>query len=204
MRKSELLPHKGGLDTTGLFGRGLLEVVDRTWGQIEVDVMRRLVIFFVFLLLGCSNVPSERALNEPELASISPKPSRIDTSDLRECRRKWEETGILDYDMTVSLETTSYIEPARALDISVRTGKVVSVQVSDRGDERGGLGFYRPYLTVETTFDHIAALGDRTGSVSVKYNRLYGYPEEIEYFEANPDASFKFRVVRFKATVNGE
>ncbi|MFN0140799.1 MAG: DUF6174 domain-containing protein [Pyrinomonadaceae bacterium] len=111
---------------------------------------------------------------------------------------RWKAQRIVNYDMTISLETTSYLEPAGAVIVKVRNASPTSIEVADAHDRGGRLGFYEPYRNVELMYARIAELRQRRGAVSVKYNEQNGYPEEIEYLEGNPDASFTFRVLRFE------
>ena len=159
------------------------------------------VLIALLLWCGCSANPGN-----PVEARSSPTPpitsseTHSDKSAI-EAKVLWDGQRLFDYDMTISLETTSFLEPARVVAVQVRKAKPVSVKVPDPADKRGRLAFYDPYTTVENMFTQIESLRQRSGSVSVKYNNAYGFPEEIEYSEPNPDASFKFRVLDFRPVI---
>jgi len=162
--------------------------------------MKLLSIFVGLLLCSCS-VERAGRLNAAPVAPI-PVPAatspRSDTTGSKEAKALWARHRLVDYDMTISLETSSFLEPARKVDVKIRNGTAVSLDVTDTTDKRGRLAFYDPYKTVESMFGRIESLRQRSGSVTVKFNKSYGYPEEIDYSEPNPDSSFTFRVVTFQ------
>lgn len=140
----------------------------------------------------------------PEIAN--PSASQIfDPADraFEDARLRWRNANISSYDMTISLEMTSFVEPARMVQVKVRRGDVLSMQVVDEQDRRGGLSFYDKYKTVDLIFYRIPQLKQEGGTVEVDYNSIYGYPEKIRFAKVAADASFTFKVLHFEL-VNAE
>jgi len=155
------------------------------------------VVIALLFFCGCSaNTNKAVGAGPVAIPTVTFSPIESDILSI-EAKRRWDNERILDYDMTLSLETASFLEPARKVDVKVRKAKAVSVEVSDGNDKRGRLAFYAPYTTVEGMFVRIQDLRERSGSVSVKFDDIYGFPEEIEYSEPSLDASFTFKVLSF-------
>lgn len=166
--------------------------------------MKMLSVLITVFLCGCS---TERTSGLPEIGVPTPVPvsksRRAEPMGPKEALALWASSRVVNYEMTISLDTTSYLEPARVVLVKVRNGSAVSVEVPDKSDGRGRLSFYDSFLTVEKMFAEIESLR-RTGSVTVRYNESYGYPEEIEYFKPTPDTPFTFRVLRFQPLARDE
>jgi hypothetical protein len=163
--------------------------------------MKMLSVLIAILFCACS---AERNSDLTEASVPAPgctsQPNRAAPMELAQARALWSSCRIDDYDVTMSYEPGGFLEPARPVLVKVRNGAKVSVEVPDKTDGRG-IAFYGPYHTVESMFDRVETLRrEATGStiMTVRYNDLYGYPEEIKYSEPNPDAFFTFRVLELR------
>lgn len=151
------------------------------------------------MLCGCSTERTGGSTEEgvPPPACVS-QTQRAEPMGAVEARALWDSCQIANYDITMSYRPSGFLEPARVVLVKVRKGAKLSVEVPDRNDQRGNLGFYAPYHTVEGIFARIETLRQGSSGItimSVKYNDLYGYPEEIRYSEPIPDGGFTFHVL---------
>ena len=176
--------------------------------MIDCKQMKMLLVMIAFLLCGCS---AEHSSGFPEVeskpslpVSKSPRTGALGSED---AKALWTSSRVINYDIAISYEPSGFLEPARRVLVKVRNGTPISIEVPDETDSRGRLGFYGPYKTVDSMFERIENLRERSPSaiLNVKYNKTYGYPEEIKYSEPNPDSSFTFRVLKFQpvASVGG-
>lgn len=157
------------------------------------------LLAFVFFCACSDNSTRSVDARAANTTLVTPSPVAQLDRTFHEAKRLWESQGISDYDMKLSLETTSFLEPAREVEVQVRDGVTSSLSVPDPSDNRDRLQFYDPYKTVNKMFDQILSLKQKQGSlVDVKYNMSIGYPEVIEYSEPNPDTSFTVRVLEFR------
>lgn len=108
--------------------------------------MKILLMFVVCVVCNCGSEHSSRALDvspTPPSSAGTQSTGSSSTIDSAEFER-WKALGIVNYDMTISLETTSFLEPARAVIVKVRNASPTSIEVADEHDRRGRLGFYGP------------------------------------------------------------
>ncbi len=162
-------------------------------------VFEVVVFTFACLFAGCGT--AEHRMNSlaegtPDHALVNEnrRPVSLNTEDTKN-KSIWNGQRKNDYDLTISLETASYYQAAKVVLVKVRNGVEVSRSVPDPTDERGHLSFYDSLATVDLMFDQIAELRAKNGTLTVKYNDKYGYPESIKYVEAQPHGSFTFSVL---------
>jgi len=160
---------------------------------------KMLMVLIAFLLCGCLNACTS-GLTESTVPTPVPvsKSTRADSIGYEDAKALWDSHRVVNYDMTISYEPSGFLEPARVVLVKVRNSAPESIEVPDKTDKRGRLGFYDPYKTVESMFSRIENLRQRSGLLTVRYDEIYGHPKEIKYSEPSPDSSFTFRVLEFR------
>src|SRR5687768_18577343 len=102
--------------------------------------MKMLSVLIAFLLCGCS---TERTSGLPEAGVPTPLPvtsPRAEPLGHEEAKALWASSRVVNYDMTVSYETSGHLEPARVVLVKVRNSTRLSFEVPDKTDERGQIG----------------------------------------------------------------
>ena len=175
--------------------------------QMFISTFYTLVFFAICLSSVCgyiimsndvNNIPKPSPTNP---VTTSPKESdgNKKTGDalLEKNRRLWVDKKISNYNFVASLVTGGFSYPADPVRIRVRDQKIVSVERLNNDDQRD-VFYYDEWSTVEKMFDKIIDESARGRDVTVKYNKEFGYPEDVGILMRGTTAWWSFTVKSFE------
>ena len=166
-----------------------------------------LLSMVTILTLGCgsaarsSEKPSREMDDKPKFskpAGTTNIDKVVETDpDLDKNRKRWRESKIVNYEMSVRIHFSSYTTPAEPVIIKVRDGKSISIAPEFESDKRD-IKVYEKYDTIEKIFAEIESEIRAKNTVKVKYNKLQGYPENTTIFANDSDSFRSIAVVGLK------
>jgi Family of unknown function (DUF6174) len=138
------------------------------------------------LYVGChslskSDFDPQISTNErPSELPLKGKINSLIGEDFENSHKLWLETKSTNYNMLISIFTTSYSSPAEPVMIEVREGKSILIKPASESDKRA-TGIYSDHDTIEKLFTMIETESEKGVTVKVKYNKELGYPENITF-----------------------
>jgi len=152
-------------------------------------IMFLIPLIIIFQVLACQSfiqtdsrksIPENLQVSKPQknVEEKQPNNFRVIDPNFERNRRLWDEKKITNYNITVEASEGGNITyPSPAL-IKVRDEKAVSTSVNSKSDE-DLRERYKKIDTVTKMFDIIQRGFENEAKVEVKYNKTFGYPEDI-------------------------
>ena len=201
-----------GLFLAAIDGRILLQRHLLHGDHMKLIFSRRVLLPLVGLVLmvqfGCSAdaVNGSRAIEngDPQFADQSPTSSKQTDGnsgdpEFEENHQLWAKSSSTNYEMTVSIQVSSYTEPARPVRVRVENGESISIVPVSPSDHRS-LEPYRRFDTVEKIFQEIKQQRANANKVQVQYESQKGYPKEATFYakQSNAFLSISISAIEFR------
>ena len=124
---------------------------------------------------------------------------KITDPELERNRSMWLEKNIVNYNITVSAYQGGNVIPADSVLIEIRDGKGTLIEPTPKVD-KVRLEVYKVFDTVEKMFDAIQQGFEEEAIVEVKYNKKFGYPEEmyVNYYQKGSDQYKRIKIKKFE------
>ncbi len=148
-------------------------------------------LFLIFQVLGCRSVETTKLekpipendsiISHRETATSDKNKAKVVDSELEKHRNIWIEKKIFDYDMVLSGYQPGNVTPVEWALVKVRDDKIVSIEPSEPiGQITLKISIYKQFGTVNKMFDEIQKALENKTVVKIKYNKQFGYPENID------------------------
>ena len=164
----------------------------------------------VFQVSACQTVPQtaagfptpEKSPTEDPVARAKEnqmKQNQIDGTLLANNRRLWLEKNVAHYKMTVSAQEGGNVQFQKSVVIEVQNNQIISTSFNKKPSERD-TEIYQRIGTIEKQFDVIQQVLDKGRMVWVKYNKEFGYPEEmtVMYYGNGTDGQVQVAISEFE------
>ena len=164
------------------------------------------ILLLSYLLNACFRVSNVG--NDSSIANFNLSVSSHNTNENRLIKQKmsidndfdlnyklWVESKIVNYRIELNIEGAGFTGPA-PVNIEVREGKSISLKRISEIDPRP-IEFYESIDSVEKLFTFIQKEKENGADVIVKYNKKFGYPEEVVWVYLKP-GNFNPSIVRVK------
>ncbi len=142
-----------------------------------------LLLTLIFILAACSAGGSELSRNQT----------------------KWQDAGITHYRMQLNISCFCAFRDQMPLTVEVRDGQIVSMENANGTqvlDTDANYEFFAPHATVDLLFADIEkAVSDGAESVTVTYDKTYGFPAEIaiDISQQMADEEMYYSITNFEA-----
>lgn len=151
------------------------------------------LVFLIFLLMivqfsGCSLSQSANSKNSkritaqtcsmPEDQPVNANVDKFEAAEFERNCRLWLQSGVVNYDVTVSIEHPGNVTPVESVSIEVRQDKATIIEPTPKVDPIR-LTAYQNLNTIDKIFESIRDGIKKGAIVKVKYNTEFGYPENV-------------------------
>lgn len=167
----------------------------------------------VFQFSGCAELqsidsiakgatPTNKLMTDVEEKFAKDAKSKYDVvvSELERNRRLWQENRIVNYDFVawkLAPGVSSDWNASPAL-IKVRNGEKISLEAASE-DKDYKIDSYEGFDTIDKLFDYILKVLKEGRQVNVKYNKKYGYAEDVSIiFAYASDSSNGINITKFE------
>lgn len=185
---SVAIKHKGVTNMKSIFKVSNIPEKRTKKGSLKV-IMPLIFLIAIFQVLACQSfIQTDSRKPIPENLQINTSQKNVEERqlnnsrsidlDLERNRRLWDEKKIIDYNITVSAGQGGNVIPADSVLIEVRDGKGTLIEPTPKVDKMR-LEIYENYDTFDKMFDAIQQGLEEGAKVDVKYNKTFGYPEDI-------------------------